>query len=1735
MPTIIEEQSSRFQITIDSFLAWQLQAQEYRKHLQDNQSIDTSSSSTPKLQKTPYLYTYIQADGTSTLFKVESVNGDGDCFFHAVNKPNLTRETLVKKLHEHPTEEVRAVFAIEICQFLYLGWANYYANEQDKIAGQTLLTDEIKTLFSELTKAEAMFSAVMDKARTELGELESKSITPDGLLDKLKYRNSNCLEDFQFNYEKIQFINNEIYKFCSRMDVFQAYVTLYLDKAKGYIPFHRDLSKTISTTTIDIINELFQLNIQIYLPETSTQNKLLLVNRKKIENAIPIFHDGINHFSQLKTINIASVIHPIAPTTNNQKNSESSSNIRGIPLMPSISRQQSAERQCLWTDSFEVKNLNHLSIKADSEPFKPIKDLLRLLKGGDGSQTNVQKNYEKDMLQFLKDLNRSPLIKIDEKIVYRSEWFVDITDFMNATIHIHFISQEKPINLNKNLILIQYKLLPHGIDNQAEGVFEITYNYKRNIQFEINTSNNPALYIALIHLMTDHNGSHEVNGLIREVMFNEMRPSLSHAIIREADIDREKIRKQAIDQFLGFSEKTDAPFTPEEMKYCLRTLHQGIGAEALMLTARVYKFGEDHEKIYDCFGNASRTQIHYERNGLKFLLRVHIPVHYLVYDFNERYEVPLGKTTAVPVVEIDSINNTNTEPKNEKIFTLTLLATINLNKLIRDASGHLIHDAEAIIIVKGFLPKFRYIGPSWEVAFRDGIEINLESDCDYAAHTSIDTWINHLLHDEKKLKNSIKKFLTKTLADIREHIKRIIRIHSLEPQSNEKLLSNILSLFQQAQMLGELKKTIDNFSNSIRKNVQNSATERATLFNTLFNLQGLFIDNLRNKKCGFHALLELAGTELSIIFSKLNPSQIVVFYDILNSDFIQNTYASAAYLVAYASEVFMDLYPELDLNDMSNETNVTIWNDLKKKIISTKRQVITQYDEVISPKEQWKLTVDLLLSEYKKQKKLPSDFTLQKTILNQSIFETFSEINHVLNDRSKSPFKFNVYTDSSDKISHDIIMLIQGKYEDNIVRSIADYSSFISANINYTQGVLGEIIKANQNTLIIFSPNMSKVVDNIDQISPIFKQYLIQALQKTFSASEETPNPFDRESLSELLDNYTRAPSPEPRPSRKRSSLRGSRRTNSEIPTIETITSIVNEHSNPSGNLIHTPATPRSYSSSFFGDDTPNAPSPLKSPSSTAADPNILTPVSGRSSSSRGNSSLTPLSSPVATPKHKSGNQTMTLPSPKSNISPSEHIFHREKNVFLNPRRELITSEEQTRSDNNPLEAMITPPKQTQPAQTCLAITIPEGNENAEIMPLDVGNTPPPYISGSTTTRIIRYALAKIEQVRHFSSGEIGAALWADNQLFVRTIIGGCSVFYSLDQLLTPYPAQRLKAQLALMAIELASGLTSIFSARHSVLHPKHGKGFAAIFCESLSYTLKIHVYLTNIAIAIEELAQPDKQSISDLTWFVGLNGVQFILFLPSMAWRLNIKNLRSAISPGKGIFIDNTLEFLLYNAILHIGQKVCHLIPADPQMKLILQSPSMVVSAGIVFARNRFPTHKNRIFAGMLYFAVLNYIALFIENIVNPHSIYPTASNGIETFNAEVWARTIFYTLSFVYSIYFIGRYGLEFVTHYKDFPSVAIIPAVEDEIPPHYQPLDDGIAEVIISEFSDQGENNHQLRSLDDQQRDMNHKNELLDRLLPKESKNSSCWGHFFSADKEKNESTGRRSHSQSGCNIM
>lgn len=281
---------SDLNLTSDYLLAWQLQIEEFRKNY---------NSSANKKEDTFHLNV---SSGSQMSFSLKATKADGDCFFHAIDKiQTFNREVLVKKLiASSENKEVLETFALEIRQFLYLGCTGGHPNGAENNACQQLLnTGEFRKMIEELRKTEISTRDLQIKIRQELGQANTHGKKPEELLDLLNKRGSNLAPEFSRLLKIVADIDQAILSYCKRKDVFENYVTQYLSQARGFIPFSRDFSGNRIKTTIDIINTLFNMNIQVYMVKSANSSELLTITEQRAGELIPIFHDGIGHFSTL--------------------------------------------------------------------------------------------------------------------------------------------------------------------------------------------------------------------------------------------------------------------------------------------------------------------------------------------------------------------------------------------------------------------------------------------------------------------------------------------------------------------------------------------------------------------------------------------------------------------------------------------------------------------------------------------------------------------------------------------------------------------------------------------------------------------------------------------------------------------------------------------------------------------------------------------------------------------------------------------------------------------------------------------------------------------------------------------------------------------------------------------------------------------------------------------------------------------------------------------------------------------------------------------------------------------------------------------------------------------------------------------------------------------------------------------------------------------------------------------
>jgi Ran GTPase-activating protein (RanGAP) involved in mRNA processing and transport len=288
----------------DYKLAWQLQVEHYQQSLQSTLGNDVATVKPSRHNRRYQLR--LPESAESCLADLVPTNPGGDCFFDAVQAAgieNFTRDILVAELLKHIEDiNVRKVFALEIRQFLYLGLTACHASPTENVACQKLLTTEFRTLFSDLMLSEHQLQEGVKSARLVLGEERTRGLKPPELIKLLheaKLEYEAILTEF---YENVQGVDKALVTYCRKPLVLKAYIVEYLQNARGYIAFSRDFSSNKTTeTTVDIINNLFGLNIQVYLEDTENRPHLKLVTRAAFGKAAPIYHNGINHFWGLET------------------------------------------------------------------------------------------------------------------------------------------------------------------------------------------------------------------------------------------------------------------------------------------------------------------------------------------------------------------------------------------------------------------------------------------------------------------------------------------------------------------------------------------------------------------------------------------------------------------------------------------------------------------------------------------------------------------------------------------------------------------------------------------------------------------------------------------------------------------------------------------------------------------------------------------------------------------------------------------------------------------------------------------------------------------------------------------------------------------------------------------------------------------------------------------------------------------------------------------------------------------------------------------------------------------------------------------------------------------------------------------------------------------------------------------------------------------------------------------
>ncbi|MFY7698625.1 MAG: hypothetical protein ACOVQX_07475 [Legionella sp.] len=1622
MPTVHEKQLARFQLMFDYIFAWRLQAKEQKNyHDQKNNHSNFSSSSSPESVKS-ISYTFYSDDVAKT-FKLRPVRGDGDCFFHAINQADFNRACLVEKLLQNPTDEVRAVFSSEICQFLYLGWTRSHLDEAENNACRKLLTNDIEKLFLRLNDAEQQFSIALFQARMRLGEAETKGKTPQELLNLLNQQQQQIplINGLNQTYKDIKGINQSIYNYCFNETIFKDYVRLYLNEAKGYIPFSRDVGTELSINTIDIINQLFQVQIQVYLSHPVHKDQLVLVTQPCDGEPIPIFHDGVNHFSGL-------VIW-------DKKQEEQF-------IEPKLSANRSVSKK-LWTDTFvTTKNITSHT-KGEDDTFRIFKDIMSLLKGEsspltineDGTGTAEDSLTLRD---FVTDLQRAPWIESDSKVLFSNSWFVSNDDYHNCLIKFSDL-QSGNVLITKDVINIY---CDYNKDNVDSSKFEVRYEKEKKlpVYFRVNKVDHQKLFEELFLWVGKTENLSDLSDMIHDEGCSNLSLLLLTAIDHHVNQDIEYARKGAIDKYLSFDKSEH--LSAEDMKLCLRGLHQGNAAGVLAMISKTYRFGKEEDNEYDFMSNSHLAKIKYKREKDTFIFEVYFPVHYLVHN-SMHYHVPKGEKKPVEVPDHEWLSERTKYPNNEKIFSITSRVAIDLSRFQLTTKGAIIPGAEAKVIVEGFSPNFRYIGPSWESARKHGIDINLESGSHYVVAISIDQWIDEVLQDDKQLKDLIKKTLMGSLAKIKELIKQIIQVGNTEPMQQEKLLSTILSLYVEAETVGELKKIVKQFAANVAQNVNNMRQKKRELFDSLSNVREIFLNRLKNKE-SFLSLLDLGYAELLLIFMKLNPIEIEYLHRILKGQSVRLMHESADYLQRCGGDNYVELYPTLKLTK-----NYSGWMILCEQIKKIFTEINNCYADALTMCSRCLIVLQSLSVA-------SSQESLQAVIFYHATTKALEKPQELMVEYEK----IDEHIDASDWLADLLFMKILDNYENIITSEMVKSSSTIGESIKYFVAVIEEVVEKSNLSILRSSVNFN--ISQPADLPSFFRLYFENFLKVQNKVSPLTVDmtlySFLKPSVNIVLKEAFTGMTPpsshsaSPYPINRRLHRRS---ISANLNVSESIGAMISPLPSRRNSARFTPESPRmsKVTKNMLHPEFGHRVSPGQTMEGNPLDDegSILIISDALESTT-----LSALNSPA----HQKENDVVSNPSRRSlsvylSDNRRRHLSASSSSSNMNSTQdsqaELSIS---TSPDRNSFEQEYRT-QHTNTSSSTLTITIP----NVDNIP-SYGNDPTdsvdPDIEPTLARKMIKFSLSTFKQVRSFSKGEAGAILWGNNFIFAQTIIGGCAIFYSCDQLITPYPDARQKAQFPLMGIECLVGTISALAARQSILNPGRGKSTLARLTEALSYTLMTHVYLTNLAIIIEQIIYPDKQTISDQSWFLELNGLQFVIFIPSILWRTDLKSLKRAMSPSLAQVIDNCLEFLWINAILHIDQKVCHLIPKDPKLNLILQIPLCVASAAIVVLRNKFPLYRNRTLLVVSYMAVCGYVGLFIENIVSPHSIYPTAKSGVETFNAEVWARVAYYLLSFGYSLYAIARYGLEFARRYNEHPSIAIVPYDADGEAHGYQPLD-------------------------------------------------------------------------------
>jgi ankyrin repeat protein len=262
----------------DFQLAWQLQIQEYLK-----------AAKAVVAQKIDTVFCY------GVPHRPRIVKGDGDCFFHAVNQPTLTRKTLVAQLlRSSGQENVRQGFAHEIRQFLYLGCVGGLNSDNDRAAFAQMVTKPFQDLVDSLNRSEEALRQLIGRVREVHGAQETAGKNAADLIVFLKSQQSPFSEQFEAAFQDVKDRDRQISELCKTENVFRSYVSNYLDRFQGFIPFSRRLEGEDLVTPIDVINQLFRINIQIFLRDGTC------LTQPRNGPFIPVLHNGIDHFDGLE-------------------------------------------------------------------------------------------------------------------------------------------------------------------------------------------------------------------------------------------------------------------------------------------------------------------------------------------------------------------------------------------------------------------------------------------------------------------------------------------------------------------------------------------------------------------------------------------------------------------------------------------------------------------------------------------------------------------------------------------------------------------------------------------------------------------------------------------------------------------------------------------------------------------------------------------------------------------------------------------------------------------------------------------------------------------------------------------------------------------------------------------------------------------------------------------------------------------------------------------------------------------------------------------------------------------------------------------------------------------------------------------------------------------------------------------------------------------------------------------